>query len=684
MVKRRATQVFHLGGLNPSFPRIIPGFLNEISPEIVWDGASPSGTKRAIFRSTSSKGFENSFSTTEASSGKKLSIEIWDTSTNQIINFLDVSQAHKFFIINETFGSPRWNQSETLLVYVAELISHDKYTKSALDKNRHKPDFGEQLSDIRNPAVFLTHAVFQEDTSSFVNQRSKLVYQVTGNSTLALPSELAFGQPVFGPLSDGDSVQIFCTGFPSLLDGRRVGLIYCQNRLSEIHRFSFKINTDKFLKEKELQLLEPTKLNLYKSQRLTSQHLSSRSPRVSGGELYYLSNKLGGPHASCGSLRKLDLDVEGSEKILVDFADETSQESPFPGLYIDQLPVEPFLTDPKTNSKLMVVSSIWGSSRSLITIDLNNGTIKRHSGPCEGSCTVWCTDTHQRVVTVYSQTCQTPQIWIGTLLEGMAFSWKLVKSLRAPEKAQEILSQIKSEIISLSQTENFQEFKPTEIVLTSPSKDRVVELLKSDRSVSLVVAPHGGPHSTSVNEFSPVTATMAFMGYSTAYINYPGSLGFGQKWIDCLTKNLGKIDVESCKAATDHLLTQAPHKYDRVYVNGGSHGGFITAHLTSRYPDMFDAACMRNPVVDLVGTASGGSDIPDWSYSEVGINFPFNRNQGLKGAPVSVDEEDYKTLRMASPISYIKSVKSPTLLLLGDVDRRVSHQQGLLVSWAKR
>lgn len=51
---------------------------------------------------------------------------------------------------------------------------------------------------------------------------------------------------------------------------------------------------------------------------------------------------------------------------------------------------------------------------------------------------------------------------------------------------------------------------------------------------------------------------------------------------------------------------------DHAIISGGSHGGFITAHLTSRYPELFTAACMRNPVVDLVGTAAGGSDIPDW------------------------------------------------------------------------
>lgn len=46
-------------------------------------------------------------------------------------------------------------------------------------------------------------------------------------------------------------------------------------------------------------------------------------------------------------------------------------------------------------------------------------------------------------------------------------------------------------------------------------------------------------------------------------------------------------------------------------IMGGSHGGWITAHLTARWKDEFDAAVMRNPVVDL-GSNFTATDIPDW------------------------------------------------------------------------
>lgn len=50
------------------------------------------------------------------------------------------------------------------------------------------------------------------------------------------------------------------------------------------------------------------------------------------------------------------------------------------------------------------------------------------------------------------------------------------------------------------------------------------------------------------------------------------------------------------------------------FVLGGSHGGFLAAHLTSKHPQAFTAAVLRNPVISL-GENLTVTDIPDWSVA---------------------------------------------------------------------
>ena len=112
---------------------------------------------------------------------------------------------------------------------------------------------------------------------------------------------------------------------------------------------------------------------------------------------------------------------------------------------------------------------------------------------------------------------------------------------------------------------------------------------------------------------------------------------------------------------------------------------------------MFSAAVLRNPVISVGDISS--SDIRDWYFSEFGIEYPLaSSNSRSTATPTSavnkidqvnvslttssrlpplISSKTYADLLAASPISRIDSIKTPVLLLIGSVDRRVAPSQGI-------
>lgn len=103
--------------------------------------------------------------------------------------------------------------------------------------------------------------------------------------------------------------------------------------------------------------------------------------------------------------------------------------------------------------------------------------------------------------------------------------------------------------------------------------------------IPLLVLPHGGPHSAIANSFSFDVAYFNALGFAVLMVNYRGSLGCGQKFVDFLLGKIGGSDVSDMHTAV--LTTLKEYTYldeNKVVVYGGSHGGFLSVHLTAQYP----------------------------------------------------------------------------------------------------
>lgn len=194
-----------------------------------------------------------------------------------------------------------------------------------------------------------------------------------------------------------------------------------------------------------------------------------------------------------------------------------------------------------------------------------------------------------------------------------------------------------------------------------------------------ILYPHGGPHSSTGYAFDPARATLALLGYQVVMPNYTGSVGKTDDFVRRLMGRVGDLDVKDCVMMLDQLVAKRVVRIDPslIFVTGGSHGGFIGAHLLGQFPGKFRSAALRNPVIDIAAMVHT-TDIPDWSYAVVDLPYAFS------APPLYHSLDNLKIMRDASPISHVDKVRDPLLLLLGEADQRVPPPQSRLFYHALR
>ena len=179
------------------------------------------------------------------------------------------------------------------------------------------------------------------------------------------------------------------------------------------------------------------------------------------------------------------------------------------------------------------------------------------------------------------------------------------------------------------------------------------------RKYPLLCIIHGGP--TGIDR--PVLLTpdsryypsdiWAARGALILKVNYRGSAGYGEKFRKLNVRNLGVGDAWDVLSGVDFLIAKGWVDKNKVACMGWSQGGYISAFLTTS-SDRFVAI-------------SVGAGISNWAtyYYNTDIT-PFTINY-LGNDPA----EDPQIYVKTSPMSYIKTARTPTLIQHGELDRRV-------------
>ena len=177
------------------------------------------------------------------------------------------------------------------------------------------------------------------------------------------------------------------------------------------------------------------------------------------------------------------------------------------------------------------------------------------------------------------------------------------------------------------------------------------------KTYPMVVLAHGGPAHASYPLF-PATpdsydAVLASEGYYVFEPNPRGSYGQGEVFTRANVRDFGYGDLRDILAGVDAVLKKAPIDPARIGIVGWSYGGYMTMWAITQ-TDRFKAAV-------------AGAGLSDW-LSYYGTNNIDTWMLPFFGASVY---DDPKVYERSSPLTFIKNVHTPTLLLGGDRDAEV-------------
>lgn len=169
----------------------------------------------------------------------------------------------------------------------------------------------------------------------------------------------------------------------------------------------------------------------------------------------------------------------------------------------------------------------------------------------------------------------------------------------------------------------------------------------------LILEIHGGPFANYGDRFSTEMQLYAAAGYVVLYINPRGSTGYGGEFGNLIHHNYPGEDYDDLMSGVDEMIKKGFIDDRKLYVTGGSGGGVLTAWIVGK-TNRFKAAVVAKPVINW------------YSFVLTSDGYNFFYKYWFPGLPWDHSEHYLKR----SPISLVKNVTTPTMLLTGEVDYR--------------
>jgi len=171
--------------------------------------------------------------------------------------------------------------------------------------------------------------------------------------------------------------------------------------------------------------------------------------------------------------------------------------------------------------------------------------------------------------------------------------------------------------------------------------------------------PHGGPQASERKMFRAMFQSILNCGYSIFAPNFRGSTGYGATFEKLVEQDWGEGPRLDCVEGIEWLFKTGKCERDKLFVLGGSYGGYMALLLAGRHPEYFKA------VIDIFGVSNLFTFIKSVPEHWKPIM------ERWVGDPI----RDKDRLTKDSPVTYLSTMTKPMLVIQGANDPRVVKEE---------
>ncbi len=192
---------------------------------------------------------------------------------------------------------------------------------------------------------------------------------------------------------------------------------------------------------------------------------------------------------------------------------------------------------------------------------------------------------------------------------------------------------------------------------------QITKLDGYDGRMPAILYVHGGPQGSFNDSWSTRwnPRVVASQGYAVISVDFHGSSGYGQDFLDSINRDWGGKPLEDLRKGLTAALELDPQiDGSRTCAMGASYGGYMMNWIAGKWSDRFDCLVQHDGLFDMRSFYYTTEELwfPRWDF----------------GGSYQEQAELYERW---NPVNHVANWKTPMLVITGEKDFRVPYTQGI-------